>query len=269
MRFSIPGSGLVEDDQAVFICASLPDQVERRYSFARVFGNKALFRFVDSVDGRNWSASEANCYISTALKSRWERESLKGGVWINPAAIACALSHRDKLLAEASKRDVVLCEDDVILQHDFIDLWSRFDVRSLFSKCDGVVLLHYTSSAPITVSGAPVFNFGRYQVFKLDDVHVASAACYYVNSVVASNIRQYQTPIRNCADEWVDMKRNGVFASVYILHPSPCRMAGMASNIGYGGRWKNNSVFFILARRLRLVIRRLIKHHYDSVVIHK
>jgi hypothetical protein len=37
------------------------------------------------------------------------------------------------------------------------------------------------------------------------------------------------------------MNKAGVFFDVYVVHPSLCVIAGMASNIGYGGNLKSNA----------------------------
>lgn len=119
------------------------------------------------------------------------RERLKGKLWINPAAIACALTHRDKLLAIAEHRNVVLCEDEVFLRRDFVDLWCQDDVRKKFAKCNGVVLMHYISRRPTTTSAPAVAESGGYQIFQMNEVHVSSSACYYAPPSVARRIRQH------------------------------------------------------------------------------
>ena len=170
---------------AIFLCASLPGEIARQRSFSKNFSDSSVFRFVDSVDGRSWSDAEADTYVSEEMRQLRERERLKGAPWINPAAIACALTHRDMLLTVAEKSDVVLCEDDVLLCPEFIALWAEDEVKEKFSKLDSVVLLHYTSQNPITTSSPPVAEFGKFRIFKLDEIHVVSGACYYAPSQVA------------------------------------------------------------------------------------
>lgn len=256
-------------NRAIFLCASLAGETERQRSFSKNFSDKSLFRFVDSVDGRGWSDSEADVHVSDEMKLLRERERLKGKLWINPAAIACALTHRDKLLAEAEESDVVLCEDDILLRRDFIELWSEDDIKAQFSKLDSIVLLHYTSRSPITTSSPPVAEFGKYRIFKLDEAQVSSGACYFAPPQVASRIRHYQTPIRISADAWSEMKNQGVLPCVYVVHPSPCSIAGMASNIGYGSAWRSNAVWIVLARRLKRLIQRSRQQVYETLVVRR
>lgn len=270
MRNSIePPIALTLENQAVFLCASLAGEVARQKSFSSNFSNKSLFRFVDSVDGRGWSDAEADAQVSEEMRQLRERERLKGKRWINPAAIACALTHRDKLLSEAEERDVVLCEDDVLLQRDFIDLWCQEKVRKQFSECDGLVLMHYTSRSPITAAGPPAAQFGEYQLFKLDEVPVSSGACYYAPPAVAGRIRQHQTPISDSADHWAAMKKVGIFSNIYAVHPSPCAIAGMASNIGYGGGLKSNQWWVVLARRFKRIVQLRRNQVYETLVVRR
>ncbi len=251
----------------IFICASLVGEVERQRSFSKNFNDHSLYRFVDSIDGRAWLDEEADLHVSEEMKLLRERERLKGKLWINPAAIACALTHRDKLLVGAEKSNVILCEDDIKIQSDFIDLWKKNYVRERFSMLNSVVLLHYISINQITTSSPPVGEFGKYRIFKLDDSHVSSSACYFVSAQVASGIRHYQTPIRISADSWSEMKNQGVIPCVYVVHPSPCSIAGMASNLGYGSEWQSNAIWLVLLRRLkRWILRRRKKIHEDIIV---
>lgn len=257
------------ENQAIFLCASLAGEVDRQKSFSENFNDKALFRFVDSVDGRGWSDAEADAHVSEEMRQLRERERLKGKLWINPAAIACALTHRDKLLTEAEERDVILCEDDVLLQRDFIDLWCQEEVRKQFAECDGVVLMHYISRGAITASGPPVAQFGGYQIFKLDEVPVSSGACYYAPPAVARLIRLHQTPIKKSADHWAAMKNDGIFSNIYAVHPSPCSIAGMASNIGYGGGMKSNQWWVVWARRLKRMVQLRRNQFYETLVVRR
>lgn len=256
-------------NRAIFLCASLAGEVARQCSFSKNFSDDSLFRFVFSVDGRAWSDAEADLHVSEEMRLLRERERLKGKLWINPAAIACALTHRDKLLVGAEESNVVLCEDDVLLRRDFVELWSEDDVRKRFSKLDSIVLLHYTSRSPITTSSPPVAEFGKYRVFKVDEAQVSSGACYFAPPQVASRIRHFQTPIRITADAWSEMKNHGVLPCVYVVHPSPCSIAGMASNIGYGSAWRSNAVWMVLVRRLKRLIQRSRQQVYETLVVRR
>lgn len=262
-------STTIKQDRAIFLCASLDGETVRQRSFSKNFSDKSLFRFVNSVDGRDWSDPEANIHVSEEMRLLRERERLKGKLWINPAAIACALTHRDKLLAVAEETNVVLCEDDILLHRDFIELWAEDDVREKFSKLDSVVLLHYISRSPITTSTPPVAEFGRFRIFKLDEVHVLSGASYYAPPHVARHIRQFQTPVRCSADNWLEMKKHGVFPNIYVVHPTPVQIAGMASNIGYGSAWKSNALWVVLIRRLKRLIQRSRKKFYETLIVRR
>jgi len=257
----------IKKNRAIFLCASLEGETERQRSFSKNFNDKSLFRFVNSVNGRGWSDSEANIHVSEEMRLLRERERLKGKLWLNPAAIACALTHRDKLLAEAEEADIVLCEDDVLLHRDFIELWAKDDVREKFSKLDSVVLLHYTSRSPITTSTAPIAEFGKFRIFKLDEVQVLSGACYYAPPHVARHIRQFQTPVRFSADSWFEMKKHGVFPNIYVVDPTPVQIAGMASTIGYGSAWKSNALWVVWARRFKRLIQQIRQKVYETLIV--
>lgn len=265
MYMSDAKTAVIEEKRALFLCASLADEQERRQSFANNFTSRTIYRFADSIDGRCWSDAEADLHVSEQMKLLRERERLSGKLWINPAAIACALTHRDKLLTEAETQSIILCEDDIIIRSDFIKLWQDEKIRAKLAGLDSIVLLHYISRTPITTSSAAVAKFGIYRIFKLDENHVASGACYFAPSQVAIRLRQYQTPINTSADAWAQMKSEGVLPCVYVVHPSPCSIAGMASNIGYGSTWIGNAKWLILIRRLKRFVQRTRKQTYETL----
>lgn len=253
------------DDACLFLCASLSDQNERKRSFSSCFSDPSLFQFVDSVDGRSWSDEQADEYVSQEMKELRAREREKVFRWINPAAIACALTHRDKLLAHAQLRSLMLCEDDILMAGDFIEHWRDGELREKMNGLSGVVLLHYFSRTPIVASGPPLFSFGKYGVYEVESGNVVSGACYFAPQVVARSIRLAQSPIQTSADHWVEMKRRKVFSSIYVVHPSPCRVAGLASNIGYGGDSNSNALWVVWARRLKRMILRSRGDFYETL----
>lgn len=251
-----------------FICATLLDQIERQASFAGSFGEPGQFRFVRSVDGRSWSEEEADTHISTELMEVRRRERERGKNWLNPAAVACALTHRDRLLAVAEQRPAILCEDDVLLDRDFVAAFTSQGVGwSAVQGLEGIVLFHYFSRDPITAYGPPVSSFGRYKIYRLDDVHVVSGACYHAPPKTAEAIRRFQTPLRVTADHWQAMRSNGVFPAIYAVDPSPCTIAGMASNIGYGGEWRSNSVLAVWLRRIKRLLQRSRNRFHETITL--
>lgn len=252
---------------AIFICASLEGENERQRLFSRNFQDRGLFKFVESIDGRHWAEDEADVHVSKSMREVREKERAKGKRWISAAAVACALTHRDRLLPEAMDRDVVLCEDDVSINRDFIDLWSKPDIREAFRQIDGVVLMYYWSRAPITSQGEAVLRLGEYSVRRLDDLHILAAACYYVPPAVAERIREFQTPLHCTADHWHEMRRNGVFRDIYAIHPAPANTGSLTSNIGYGGKITSNSLFFRLLRTLRRGLAKRRKEIYESIEV--
>lgn len=254
-------------EQPIFLAASLPGEQERQRSFSRNFKDPATFGFVASVDGRDWSDEQADSFVSAELKAVRTVEREKGKLWINPAAIACALTHRDKLLAAAERSETVLCEDDAVIRPEFVSLWAKDEVRRTFAGCDGVVLMHYASRMPITSHCKPVAEFSGFGIYKIDDVHVVSGACYFAPRAVARRIRQYQTPIQCSADHWQKMKQDGVFKNIYVVHPAPCSTGSLASNIGYGGEVRSNSPMIMLLRKLRRFLRRKQKKIYETLQV--
>lgn len=256
-----------KSQRALFFCATLPSETDRQLSFKKNFADEQIFHFVESVDGRNWSDAEADTHVSEAMRSLRRCERERGKSWLNPAAIACALTHRDKLLPEAEERNVILCEDDVLIQSSFIDLWLMDHVREQFSKLDGVCLLHYMSRDPITSSQPPIAQFGEFKIFAIDNCNILSGACYYAPCLVAKRIRSHQTPIQCSADHWSKMKEENLFKRIYVVHPAPAQISGMASNIGYDGSWRSNSSWIILARRIKRMLQRKRQKLYENLVI--
>ncbi len=249
------------DKDCLFLCASLPDQIERKHSFASSFNNLSLFRFVESIDGRNWTDEKANEYVSKEMKSLRETERRKGRNWINSAAVACALTHRDGLLEAAQNHELILCADDVQISSDFIIQWQKREIRSKFAAQDGVVLLHYSSRGDIVAAREPIFRFGKYGVHKLLSHHIASGACYFAPPATAKSIISFQSPVSTTADDWRSMQNAGLFSSIYLVHPSPCNIAAMASTIGYGNSYRKNTPIFRLIRKLN----RLLNKHRTGI----
>lgn len=267
MKNEASKQALKDAPQELFICATLTGEIDRQRSFKSNFSDETLFRFVESVDGRNWTDSDADVHVSEAMRALRMREREGGKSWLNPAAIACALTHREKLLSEAEQRNVILCEDDALIRSDFIDLWMDNHVRDEFSRLDGIVLLHYMSRMPITTSRPPVSQFGKFKIFSIDDCDISSGACYYAPPLVAKQIRSHQNPISCSADHWTSMRKENIFRSIYVVHPAPARISGMASNIGYDSRSRSNALWIVLARRVKRLIQRKRQRLYEDLTI--
>lgn len=248
-----------------FLCATLADQAARQRSFADSFEDPAVFRFVEAIDGRDWTEEDADRLVTPELKLVREQERLKGKTWLNPAAVACAVTHRDKLLSAARTRSLILCEDDIRLAPDFVALWSDPVRREALAQLDGVVLIHYASREPITALAAVAGRIGQYTVHRLHDCHVVSGACYYAPPAVAEEIAQFQTPIRCTADHWLEMKQRGAIKNMYAMSPSPVRIAPLTSTIGYRGQLHSNSALARFVRGLRRSVRRRRHIFYDEL----
>ena len=244
-----------------FVCASLGTELARRRAFARSFNDPAQLRFVESVDGRGWSEAEADAFVSDEMKEIRRRSRAEGKKWINESAVACALTHRDRLLPEALKRDVILCEDDVAIHRDFVRLWQKEGVRSVFRECTGPVLLHYRANSPIEVNPLPVATFGRYAIHRLTSQHIMSGVCYYVNEKTAAAFREAQTPIHSAADQWRRIQKDAGFPDIFLVHPSPCRLSEFASTIGYSSS-RLSSSNLLLVHLLRRMHRKIRAHRY-------
>lgn len=175
----------------------------------------------------------------------------KGRHWLNPAAIACALTHRDKLLTAAQLHQTILCEDDIVLDSKFICEWQKIEARDLFKNLNEPVLLHYFSRSPIIAREPVIAKFGKYSIYKLESKHISSAACYYIQEKIASKIIDFQTPIETSADNWQEIRKSDCFSDSYIIHPAATSIAGFSSTIGYGDNIKSNHIFSIFARKIK------------------
>ena len=107
MKSEARKEALEDPPQELFICATLANEIDRQRSFKSNFSDETLFRFVESIDGRYWTDSDADIHVSERMRALRIRERASGKSWLNPAAIACALTHRDKLLSEAEERNVI------------------------------------------------------------------------------------------------------------------------------------------------------------------
>lgn len=258
-----------KSDNFLFLCASLSDQLERRKLFSKCFSDPLLYRFVDSVDGRSWTESKADEYVSKQMKQLREEEKLKGRHWITPAAVACAITHRDGLLAVAQKQELILCEDDVQLSSDFIEQWQNEGTRAKFGSLEGIVLLHYSSRSNIVAARDPAIRFGKYTVHRLLSSHIASGACYFAHPKTAKAISTFQSPISTTADDWKSMADAGAIPSIYLVHPSPCKISAMASTIGYGRSQNGNTPILKFARTLNRFLNKHRMQIRNSISVFK
>jgi GR25 family glycosyltransferase involved in LPS biosynthesis len=241
-----------------FVCASLATDIIRRKAFARSFSDPALVRYVDSIDGRRWSEEYVDSLTTPELRDLRRNAAAEGKLYLRPSAIACALTHRDRLLAAAENDDVILCEDDARLSSDFVDAWQSQSVRTMFRDCGGVVLGYYRASVPILTEIEPYATFGRFGIYRLVSEHVLSTVTYYCPPAIARDIRQLQLPIATSADSWKFFQKRIGFESIYLVHPSPVQLMPFASSIGYSTHWlaRRNDLFSRMARQLR---RRLLR----------
>lgn len=221
---------------AGFVCASLDDQVHRRKTFARPFSDPAQFQFVPAIDGRNWSVEECEPYLSPEMVERWRLARNLGKRYFSTGLIACTLTHRDRLYPAAELGDRILCEDDVVVDSAFIDLWQGPAVRAQFNALGerGPLLLYYTTRGEIVAEQQPVARIGRYAIHRLKpSSRIASTACYYLHPQLAKRLREVQAPLRVNCDQWAALLHLSGYADTFVLHPSPCRIAGHSSTIGY------------------------------------
>lgn len=241
----------------MFFCASLPDSTARRIAFERNFFSRDSFKIIDAVDGRSWTEEDADRFCAhelTQLRASLRRQGKK---WASPAAIACALTHRDLLLRRAEAIDAILCEDDATFHPDFIEAWSRQSNRQVLREIEGVTLLYHLSRGPVVVEKAPVAKIGPFKAYRVKSNNVLSAVAYYASPDAAAGIRRVQTPLVTSSDNWHQFKQLGAFKDLYIMHPAPVTLAPFDSVIGYGGLIKGDS---LLARTLRRMNRILRKH---------
>lgn len=252
-----------------FVAASLASEKGRRRSFAANFSDPSQYCIVDSIDGRCWTDAYADTLTTDAVRAIRELEKKKGKMWFRPSAVACAITHRDKLLSEAERNDVILCEDDIRISDDFIKSWQDESVRAAFRQLDGVVLLHYISRSPV-IAEKEIATFARFRIYKLNASGIRSAGCYYASPAVARRIREYQTPISCTADHWDQMIRDGVFRDLYAIHPAPASTGGFSSNIGYGKSLvESDSLPCRILRRLRRDFLRRTGKFYEALDIRR
>ena len=252
-----------EISKALILVASLPDEDARRRGVRENLGRSDLpFAIVDSIDGRRWGDEEVSGHLSEELNGLRLRVNQRGGVWLASGAIACALTHRDGLLANVIEDGRILCEDDIHFEPDFMDLLARGDALEALSAInDGVVLLNYRAQGRhLAAEKSPVARFGRYSIHKVVG-RVASGAAYFVSPDVAQKIVAYQTPLRVSADSWTTMKEAGVFSEIYLVHPLPVGTGMYPTSINYYGDRKPSGFFAYLQRsswlrRLRWVLLR-------------
>ncbi len=156
-------------------------------------------RFFAAVDGRALSADALARDYDEARAIRTLDRPLTSG------EVGCALSHKSvyKDLLTAGHRCAVILEDDVVLDADFPDVFRR--VQSwLLCGCPRIALFTWA---------AKYVGWGR-RLTPGRNVHpvwsAALASGYAVNAAAAAALDDYQTPIRNVADCWTDVLRDGV-----------------------------------------------------------
>lgn len=249
-----------------FLCASLSSEIERRLKFSSSFKDPAQFRFLESVDGRNWTVEDADKHVSEEFKLLREKEREKGRKWVNEAAVACTVTHRDKLLREAAERECFLCEDDVVIDSSFIKHWQSETIRSKLSDLNGLVLGCYSSHQNIEVSSKPLLTFGKYGVYEVLSRKIYSAACYFLPPSLAESVILHQTPVKCISDQWDDIRQHIGFP-IFVIHPAPASFVAFSSNIGYGNfRVSSNS---LLWRSIRRINRSVNSNHFVNKVVFK
>lgn len=243
--------------QAKILYASLPDQVERRKAIQRNVQDTVPIAFVESIDGRQWTEEEAFAHVSEYWKDRRTRLLSKGVNSMPTGAVACALTHRDRLLANAEEGGKILCEDDAMFDTRFLEHVASNEVAEVLERLSGVTLLNYRWRGDIQAEREPVAYIGKYSVHRLRSKSIVSAAAYYLPARLVGPLRAAQTPVDRAADLWTEFRDNGVFEDVFLVHPTPARVGQFISSINYG--LERNSVFMEWLRRNN-IIRRLRWH---------
>ncbi len=248
-----------------FVCASLPDSTLRRRTFAASFDDPSHFQFVQSIDGRQWTDQEADEHCSQDLIAKRKLEAERGKLWINPAAVACGLTHRDKLLPQASARDVILCEDDIAIDRRFISLWMMPEIRQRFNEVGGVVLLDYRNHVPIEVDKEPTARVGGFRLHRVKG-RVLSGACYFASPNAARMMIEANSPLSFSADDWNSFRKVGAIETVHVLVPSPVRQTNYSSTIGYGSSFKGDGLLLRSARSLNKLVRRSLGKSSEKLI---
>lgn len=230
---------MTPEDQALvlnakILYASLNEQYERRRAIERNIKSRAEYEVMACVDGRAWTDDQVNAQLSDDLRQVREKAMQDGRTWLATGAVACALTHRDHLIANCFKQGKVLCEDDALFDGEFIDLISSGDVAEQLEPLPGVTLINYRSRSHIFADKKPAARIGRYTVHRARSTGIASAAAYFVPSHVAKKIVPAQSPLKWPVDGWQAMAKDGVFDHVYLVYPSPARVGDFPSTINYG-----------------------------------
>lgn len=242
----------------IFVCASLPNEKARRAHFLKPFSDSRQVHFVESIFGGDWTIEYAEGLMSPSFRELWKLMRERGRTWINQRAIACAITHRDRLLSIAEEGDCILCEDDALIKDNFIRLWKEEENRKILRDLGGIVLMNYTSRSEIFVNSNPVGNIGNYKIFRSGTKSVSSAACYYVPPLIAPRLRAIQTPLIATADSWGTFSSSLEGVDVFLIDPPPCTIGNFASTIGYRDRnIPLPNTFFV--KMLRSVGRRLLR----------
>ncbi|MCE9664017.1 hypothetical protein LY622_11225 [Halomonas sp. M5N1S17] len=249
-----------------FLCASLSSEIERRLMFSSSFKDPAQYRFVESVDGRDWTVEDADKHVSEEFKLLRKKERDRGKSWVNEAAVACAITHRDKLLKEAAERECFLCEDDIVLDGSFISYWQCEMIRSRLSELNGLVLGCYSSHNIIAVREKPLLTFGKFGVYEVLGCKVYSGACYFLPPPLAESVIFLQAPVKYTADQW-DAISKSIGFPIFLIHPAPASFVAFSSNIGYGNfSVSSNSLFW---RSIRKINRKVNSNHFMNKVTFK
>ena len=250
MQESHPSRELGKDPR--ILLASMPDQAIRRSFVRKNIGNSVPFEFVECVNGLGWSDEDVRKHMSPDFFARRERDLEAGKSWLASGAIACALTHRDNMMERITSTGKILCEDDVGFEKDFLaelqskNWWNEMD------QIDGPILLNYRSRKPISAESKSLFSFGRYSVHRSEAPELVSAAAYFLNPKTASEIRNFQTPLRAGVDAWCSMRRQGAFKHINLIHPMPTWIEPFPSTVNYSDRGiKGLGLVPKIERRLR------------------
>ncbi|PWJ43289.1 glycosyltransferase family 25 protein [Sediminitomix flava] len=208
---------------------SLERSEERRNSIQKQFNDLGLsFEFIDAIDGKYLTEEDIAKYANL-------EEVKENPRWLNPYAIACALSHRKayhKILAERIPYTLIL-EDDMLLSSKSVDL-----LPSIIHEMDTdeICMLYYRAFQTMYLSlGEDRKLDPNYELLSpINEESIPlTAGAYIVSLKAVERLERILLPIRYAADSWAEFYREGGVNKISCVYPRPLKDANFKSTIDY------------------------------------
>jgi len=177
---------------------------------------------------------------------------------LSAGQLGCALGHLTayRRMQELGLEWAVMIEDDAVLPFDFDKV--VFEI-SRFIREGEVISLYSPSIEKAVYSSVGAVTIGDMRILApMKARYVRTTLSYIIERSAARQILKFNMPVRTVADNFAAFYEAGALNHIRVLQPSPFKMIGFESTIGYLPR---DGLIRKISRRLNdlPMTRRLLK----------